>query len=48
VDPRFGGQSVAPVAFTPVYHADPLLAFLVPAALLAAGIPLALPRGPDP
>jgi predicted MFS family arabinose efflux permease len=41
---RFGGGSLAPVAFTPVYHADPVVGFLVPAALLAVVVPLALPR----
>lgn len=40
---RFGGTAVAPVAFTPVYHADPLAAFLIPAALLAAAVPAVLP-----
>jgi len=30
------------VALTPVYHADPVLAFLAPAALLAAGAPAVL------
>jgi predicted MFS family arabinose efflux permease len=43
---RFGGSSVAPVVFTPIYHADPLAAFLVPAAALAVAVPLALPRAP--
>jgi MFS family permease len=41
---RFGGGALAPVGLTPVYGSDPLLAFLVPAALLATAVPLALPR----
>jgi MFS family permease len=44
---RFGGGSLAPVAVTPIYHADPVAGFLAPAALLAAGVPalLATRRG---
>jgi predicted MFS family arabinose efflux permease len=45
---RFGGGALAPAALTPVYGADPLVAFLVPAALLATAVPLALPRVPAP
>jgi predicted MFS family arabinose efflux permease len=45
---RFGGGAVAPVMFTPAYHADPLAGFLVPAGLVAAVIPLVLPRRDDP
>jgi MFS family permease len=48
---RFAGSSVAPVVFTPIYHADPLAAFLVPAATLAVVVPLAVPKsrpGPQP
>lgn len=41
---RFGGGALAPVALTPVYHADPLAGFLVPVALLVVAVPLALPR----
>ena len=41
---RFGGGSLAPVVITPIYHADPLLAFLAPAAAIAVIVPLALPR----
>lgn len=41
---RFGGGALSPVAFTPLYHADPLAGFLVPAALLAVVVPVALPR----
>jgi MFS family permease len=41
---RFGGSSIAPVAFTPIYHADPLAAFLVPAVAIAVVVPLAVPR----
>jgi MFS family permease len=43
---RFGGGALSPVAITPIYHADPLAGFLIPAALLAATVPLALPRAP--
>jgi MFS family permease len=43
---RFGGGALSPVAFTPIYHADPLAGFLVPAVLLAAVLPAALPRRP--
>ena len=43
---RFGGGALSPVAITPIYHADPLAGFLVPAALLAVAVPLALPRAP--
>jgi len=39
---RFFGASLAPVAFTPVYHASAAAGFLLPAALLAAVTPLAL------
>jgi hypothetical protein len=42
---RFGGGALSPLAITPIYHADPLAAFLVPAALLAVAVPAALPRG---
>jgi sugar phosphate permease len=41
---RFLGAAVTPAAFTPVYHAGPLLAFLLPAGLLVAGIPSVLVR----
>jgi MFS family permease len=41
---RFGGGALSPVAFTPLYHADPLAGFLVPAALLAVAVPVVLPR----
>jgi MFS family permease len=41
---RFGGGALSPVAFTPLYHADPLAGFLVPAALLALAVPAVLPR----
>jgi MFS family permease len=44
---RFGGGAVSPALITPVYHADPLAGFLVPAALVAAVVPLALPRSTD-
>jgi MFS family permease len=41
---RFMGGAVTPAAFTPVYHAGPLGAFLLPAALLVAGTPSVLMR----
>jgi energy-converting hydrogenase Eha subunit C len=41
---RFLGAAMSPVAFTPVYHAGALLAFLLPAGLLIAGIPSVLQR----
>ena len=40
---RFGGGALSPAAITPIYHADPVAGFLIPAALLAT-VPLALPR----
>lgn len=43
---RFGGGALAPVALTPVYGVDPLLAFLLPALLLAVVVPVALPGRP--
>lgn len=39
---RFAGTAASPVALTPVYHTDPLVAFFAPAALLAAGVPAVL------
>jgi MFS family permease len=45
---RFGGVAVGPVAITPIYHADPLAGFLLPAALLAVAVPAVLPRPPRP
>lgn len=44
---RFGGGALAPPALTPLYATDPLTAFLLPAALLAAVVPVALPRSRD-
>jgi MFS family permease len=41
---RFGGGALSPVAIIPIYHADPLAGFLVPAALLAVAVPAVLPR----
>lgn len=41
---RFGGGALAPVTLTPVYGADPLLAFVLPAVLLAVVVPAAMPR----
>ncbi|MEJ3657809.1 MFS transporter [Actinomycetes bacterium KLBMP 9759] len=43
---RFGGSALSPVAVTPIYHTDPVAGFLIPAALMAAFIPVALPRNP--
>jgi MFS family permease len=40
---RFGGGALGPVAIPPMYHADPVAGFLVPAALLAFVVPVALP-----
>ncbi len=39
---RFLGAAATPVVFTPVYHADPLASFLIPAALVLTGAPIAL------
>ncbi|HEV2783224.1 MAG TPA: MFS transporter [Actinophytocola sp.] len=39
---RFFGQALAPVAFTPIYHASPAASFLIPAALLVISVPAAL------
>lgn len=45
---RFLGAALSPTAFVPLYHLDPVLAFLVPAALLVLVPPLVLRRGrPD-
>jgi MFS family permease len=43
---RFGGGALSPMVIIPIYHADPLAGFLVPAVLLAAAVPAALPRRP--
>lgn len=45
---RFGGGAVSPVVITPIYVADPLAGFLLPATLLAVVVPAVLPRGRDP
>ncbi|SFO09831.1 Predicted arabinose efflux permease, MFS family [Pseudonocardia ammonioxydans] len=45
---RFAGTAASPVALTPVYHADPLAGFLVPAGLLVAGVPAVLALDRDP
>ncbi|QFU90654.1 MFS transporter [Amycolatopsis sp. YIM 10] len=37
---RFLGMACSPLAFTGLYHADPRLAFLVPAAVLVAATPI--------
>ncbi len=42
---RFGGGALSPMLVTPVYHADPLPAFLLPATLLLVAVPVALPPG---
>lgn len=39
---RFTGTAASPAALTPVYHADPLAAFLLPAGLLVLGAPAVL------
>jgi MFS family permease len=44
---RFSGAAASPVAFTPVYHLDPIAGFLVPAALLAVTAPVVLGRAKD-
>jgi MFS family permease len=41
---RFSGAAVSPVVITPVYHAEPLAGFLLPAVLLAVAVPALLPR----
>ncbi|MFC5994737.1 MFS transporter [Pseudonocardia hispaniensis] len=41
---RFGGGALAPAVITPVYVADPAIAFVLPAALLALVVPVALRR----
>ncbi len=41
---RFGGAAFSPLLLTPVYSADPVVAFLVPAALLGVLVPLAMTR----
>jgi len=40
---RFAGFATAPAVLPPVYHADPVAAFVAPAALLVVGTPLLLP-----
>ncbi|WP_455901791.1 MFS transporter [Rhodococcus gordoniae] len=44
---RFGGAAFSPLLLTPVYGADPVLAFLLPAALLGGLVPLLMTRRPD-
>ena len=39
---RFGGGSFAPVGITPIYHADPVAGFVVPATLLVTAVPALL------
>ncbi|WP_433282864.1 MFS transporter [Pseudonocardia xinjiangensis] len=45
---RFSGAALSPVAITPVYHAEPVAGFVLPAVLLAVGVPALLPRPPRP
>jgi MFS family permease len=45
---RFGGAALSPVVLTPVYHADPVAGFLLPAVLLAVAVPTILPRTAAP
>ena len=44
---RFGGGSLAPVVFTPLYGVAPASTFLLAAAVVAVVIPVALPQGPS-
>lgn len=39
---RFFGGAAAPPAFTPIYQADPVAGFVIPAALLIAVVPAAM------
>ena len=41
---RFFGAAASPAGLPPVYHADPLAAFLVPAAVLVTAVPALVPR----
>jgi MFS family permease len=41
---RFFGAAASPAVLPPVYHADPLAAFLAPAAVLVAAVPALVPR----
>ncbi|GAA4538094.1 MFS transporter [Pseudonocardia xishanensis] len=43
---RFFGAAASPAGLPPIYHADPLAAFLAPAALLVAAVPALVPRRP--
>lgn len=45
---RFGGGAVSPLAFTPVYHLDPVAGFVLPAVLLAVAAPVVLPPAREP
>ncbi|WP_338104255.1 MFS transporter [Pseudonocardia alaniniphila] len=40
---RFSGAALSPVVITPVYHAEPLAGFLLPAVLLAVAVPTLIP-----
>ncbi|MEU5843605.1 MFS transporter [Rhodococcus sp. NPDC047139] len=44
---RFGGAAFSPLLLTPVYGTGPVLAFLLPAALLGVLVPLAMTRRPE-
>lgn len=41
---RFFGASASPIALPPVYHQDPVAAFLAPAAVLVVAVPALVPR----
>ncbi|OLM18740.1 MULTISPECIES: MFS transporter [unclassified Pseudonocardia] len=45
---RFAGTAASPVGLTPVYHVDPVAAFVVPAGLLAVAAPAVLVAGRAP
>jgi MFS family permease len=45
---RFGGGALAPAVVTPLYAAEPVAGFLLPAVLLALVVPLTLPAEPPP
>lgn len=45
---RFAGMALSPAAFTGLYHADPVLGFVVPACVLAATVPAAAALRAEP
>lgn len=45
---RFTGAALSPVAFTPIYHASPVAAFLLAAVLLSVTAPVLLGRRANP